>query len=413
MKAAVLTQRKLEAIKPGKMRVEYPDKLVPGLRFVIQPKPSGATSWIVRSRIHGKPFKLKLGDWQPGDQPLLSLSSARELAREAIIAAKAGEDPRGKREVVRNKVEAEIVNTLRHVCETYLAREGKKLRTFDQRRRMLTRLVYPTLGSRPIDTITRGELIRLEDEIEDKSGTRSADMVHAFLSKIMGWHALRHEDYRSPIVRGMKRGKPLETARTRILSDDELRRVWAATVEMQGPFPALVRFLLLTGARRGEASEMRFDELDDTGNWVLPASRNKTKLELLRPLSRAAQDVLATLPRFADCPYCFTYGRRPLTGFSAHKAVLDARSGVTGFVLHDLRRTARSLMSRASIHPDISERCLGHTIPGVRKVYDRYEFRVEKAAAYEALAGLIERIVNPQPNVLPMRGKVVASGEGA
>jgi integrase len=409
MKATVLTQRKLEAIKSSKKRDEYPDKLVPGLRFVAQPQPSTARSWIVRSRVHGKPFNMKLGDWQPGDQPLLSLTAARELAREAILAAKAGEDPREKREAARNKVEATVVNTLCHVCETYLAREGnkpedKKLRTLDQRRRMLTRHVYPTLGSRPIDTITRGELVRLGDNIETRSGTRSADMVHAFLSKIMGEHAKRDDFYISPIVRGLKRGKPMETARTRILSDDEIRRVWAATAEMQGPFPALVRFLLLVGARRGEASEIRFDEIDDTGNWVLPARRNKTKLELLRPLSRAAQDVLGTLPRFADCPYCFTYGRGPLTGFSAHKAILDARSGVTGWVLHDLRRTARSLMSRAGIHPDISERCLGHTLPGMRKVYDRYEYSVEKQKAYEALASLIERIVNPpEENVVALR----------
>jgi hypothetical protein len=76
---------------------------------------------------------------------------------------------------------------------------------------------------------------------------------------------------------------------------------------------------------------------------------------------------------------------------------------VTGWTLHDLRRTARSLMSRAGILSDHAERCLGHVIGGVRGVYDRHEFHAEKKRAYEALAAQIERIVNPQDNVVPLR----------
>ena len=76
----------------------------------------------------------------------------------------------------------------------------------------------------------------------------------------------------------------------------------------------------------------------------------------------------------------------------------------TGWTLHDLRRTARSLMSRAGVQGDHAEQCLGHIIPGVRGVYDRHEYRREKAEAYEALALLIERILNPAPaNVTQLR----------
>jgi integrase len=417
MKATALTQKKLEAIKPGKTREEYPDTLVVGLRFVIQP--SGATSWIVRKRIRGepKPFKMKLGDWQSGDQPIVSLVKARELAREAILLAKAGHDPREKREVARVQAEAATANTLRNVCETYLAREGKKpedkkLRTLDQVRRELERLVFPVIGDQQIGDIKRGGVIRLLDKIEDENGTRSSDLVLSYLRHIMNWHEIRDETFRSPIVRGMARGKPKETARTRILTDDELRAVWAAT-KSPGAFPALVRFLLLTACRRSEAADMVWSEIDGA-DWLLPSARNKTKVELLRPLSKAAQDVLAALPRFADCPYVFTSdGRRPLAGFSALKAAFDKRTGVTGATLHDLRRTARSLMSRAGVLGDHAEQCLGHVITGVRGTYDRFDYYKEKQQTYEALAGLIARITDPQSNVLPLWGKVVASGEGA
>jgi integrase len=69
------------------------------------------------------------------------------------------------------------------------------------------------------------------------------------------------------------------------------------------------------------------------------------------------------------------------------------------WTLHDLRRTARTLMSRAWTAPDHAERALGHIIGGVRGVYDKFEFLDEKRAAFEALAALVARILNPAANV--------------
>ena len=81
-----------------------------------------------------------------------------------------------------------------------------------------------------------------------------------------------------------------------------------------------------------------------------------------------------------------------------------AACGVTDWTLHDLRRTARSLLSRAGISPDIAEMCLGHVLTGVRGTYDRHAYHEEKKHAFEALAAQIARIVDPQDNVVAMRG---------
>jgi integrase len=70
--------------------------------------------------------------------------------------------------------------------------------------------------------------------------------------------------------------------------------------------------------------------------------------------------------------------------------------------LHDLRRTARSLLSRAGVAADIAERCLGHVIPGVRGVYDRHKYRAEMLGAFEALAGQIDLIISPTENVVQL-----------
>jgi integrase len=215
----------------------------------------------------------------------------------------------------------------------------------------------------------------------------------------MTWYAVRDEDYVVPIVRGMARIKPDDRARSRVLSDDELRSVWRTAEQRADPFAAMVRFMLLTAARRSEAAAMTWDELiddEDVGRcWLLPAARNKVKVDLMRPLSKAAQDVLAAQPKIDGCPYVFTYGSRPLAAFSQCKDVFDAASGVTGFTLHDLRRTARTLMSRAGVNSDHAEQCLGHLLSGVRKTYNRDNFKPQKKFAFDALAGLVERIVHP------------------
>ena len=277
-----------------------------------------------------------------------------------------------------------------------MKREGKSLRSADDRRADLERLVFPSIGFIPIAAIRRGDIICLLDSIEDDRGPVMADKALALMRRILNWHASRTDDFASPIIRGMARTRPRERARERILDDEELRSVWRAA-ETAGRFGALVRFLLMTAARRNEAAKLPWDELSK-GDWVLPPRRNKTKLALVRPLSSAAQAVLEVVPRTGR--FVFGAGDRPLGGFSKFKAAFDKVSGVNGWTLHDLRRTARSLMSRAGVRPDVAELCLGHVVGGVRGTYDRHQYHEEKSQAFEALATQLELILRRQPNVV-------------
>ena len=92
-------------------------------------------------------------------------------------------------------------------------------------------------------------------------------------------------------------------------------------------------------------------------------------------------------------------------GYERHKQAIDEASGVSGWVIHDLRRTARSLLSRAGVASDHAERCLGHVIGGVRGVYDRHEYFDEKAKAFEALSQQVQRIIDPQDKVVSLGRK--------
>jgi integrase len=202
----------------------------------------------------------------------------------------------------------------------------------------------------------------------------------------------------------MARVRPKDRMRSRVLSDSELREVWRAADSM-GPFGAFVQLLILTATRRNEAARMRRSELSN-GDWLIPASRYKSKKPHLIPLSKAAQELLAKQPQIVDCDYVFALdGARPLNSFGRGKELLDKLSGVTGWTLHDTRRVARSLLSRAGISNDVAEMCLGHSLPTLRRTYDLHGFYREKARAFELLAQEVGRVVNPPP-----AGKVVRLG---
>jgi integrase len=83
-------------------------------------------------------------------------------------------------------------------------------------------------------------------------------------------------------------------------------------------------------------------------------------------------------------------------GFTQFKLKLDLASGVSDWRLHDLRRTARSLLSRAGVQSDIAERCLGHDIPGIRGVYDRHRYVDEMREAFERLANQVTAILKQE-----------------
>jgi integrase len=398
----VLTDIAIRNMKPGVNRREVPDAGARGLYVVIQP--SGLKSFAVRYRFAGMPRKLTL-------QAGITLSAARKATADALYEVEQGRDPSTAKRQAKQVRRAAAENTFRAVAEEYFRREGGRLRTGASRKNDLERLVYPTLGARPITDIRRSDIIRLLDKVEEgkplgiKGGPTQADRTLAYIRKIMNWHATRSDDFRSPIVRGMARVKAKERARERTLTDDEIRAVWKTAEKTDGPFGSYVQFLLLTAARRSEVSDMVRGELDGI-DWTLPAERNKTKVDLVRPLSAAALDVLSKVPKLAGCEFVFsTDGKNPISGFTRFKENFDKACGVTGWTLHDLRRTARSLMSRAGVNSDHAERCLGHVIAGVRGTYDRHEYHAEKQHAFATLASQIDRIVNRRDNVaaLPVR----------
>jgi integrase len=220
--------------------------------------------------------------------------------------------------------------------------------------------------------------------------------------------------------------------RNRRLNDAELFAFWRATGRMQYPLGPVYRMLLLTGLRLNEAAQLSWPELN--GDIIIvPPERMKAKdgkaVEHLVPLSSAAREIVASLPRVKNGPYLFSLsgGKRPLTMNGPIKADLDRRmlrtlkalarrrgedhAGVTlpPWVNHDLRRTVRSGLSALRVPHNVAEAVLAHRQGGVVGTYDVHEYQDEKAEALEAWARRLASIVNPEPatpaKVVRMRGR--------
>lgn len=391
-----LTAKGIEGLQPAPVggRYDVADSVVPG--FGVRVTDKGKKSYVLTARFPGSANPTRRTIAAVG---ALELAKAREVARTWLTQIAAGIDPQVEAERVRREA-ANCPATFAEVAEQFMAQHVRRnaLRSGDEIGRLLKKDVLPTWRDREFVSIRRGDVARLLDVIEARAPVH-ADHVLAILSKLFNWYAAREEDYISTVVRGMRRTAPKDHARSRVLKDDEIRLFWAATDD-EGVYGAFLRVALLTAQRRAKVVAMRWSDLDDKGVWTIPAEpREKTNAGSLK-LSELTLSLIRALPEVEDCDFVFAgRGKVPINGLSKAKRGLDAAMAeargapVDNWTVHDLRRTARSLMSRAGVRPDVSERVLGHAIPGVEGVYDRYSYDREKGEALAALTGLVSRIV--------------------
>ena len=146
----------------------------------------------------------------------------------------------------------------------------------------------------------------------------------------------------------------------------------------------MVEFLALTGQRRDEVGRMAWHHVDlDRHLWVIPPEHSKNGKPHIVHLSDQATCVLRKIPRTGALVFSID-GKRLFQGYSKAKTRLDQGSGVSGWTLHDLRRTVVSGMARLGIAPHVADKILNHqsgTISGVAAVYQRHEFLIERKEA--------------------------------
>jgi integrase len=383
--------------------------------FGVRVTAGGARAFVLNYRFRGQERRLTIGAW-PDWSALKAVREARHL-RQRIDR---GEDP------LEDRTPPPATATVNSVLDDFVLRHVRNLRknSADEYVSAFDRLVRPRIGKLGIYDLRRSHVIRVLDEIEDKNGPVMADRTLAYLRKAFNWYATRDDQFNVPVVRGMGRVKPKERARTRVLSDEEIRLIWPL-LGTAGVFGALVKTLLLTAQRRDEVACMSRGEIGNDRIWTIPAARYKTKQPNHVPLTSEVLAIIDAQRKVEGCNYVFaSRAKTPFSGFGKSKAALDAAmladrqeqavpstkvEPLPNWTLHDLRRTAKTLMVRSGVRPDISERVLGHAIPGVEGIYDRHSYADEKRDALERLSAAVKRIVDPSSNVVPL-GPRQASG---
>jgi integrase len=402
------TVKRLPVPEKGNCISYFPGAVVQGGRaprgFGVRVTASGSRAFVLNYRLRGKEHRFTIGTW-PDWSVLKAVREAREL-RQRVDR---GENP------LDSRTPTPKIKTVSEVFDDFMMRyvrnRERPLRSADQIESAFVRLVKPRIGKIGVYELRRSQIAELLDRIEDEAGPVQADRVRAYLRKAFSWYAERDDQFNlnAAFVRVKPRANPKERARARVLSDDEIRLMWPL-LDRAGTFGALVKMLLLTAQRRDEVAHMSRREVGADGVWTIPAGRYKTKKPNHVPLSVQARALVQAQPRIDGCDFIFpSRTKTPFSGFGKSKAALDraillkmqkhAPSGVKveappNWTLHDLRRTAKTLMVRAGIRPDISERVLGHSIKGVEGTYDRYDYVEEKRDALERLAAAIDRIVS-------------------
>lgn len=380
-----LTEMAVDKLNPvAGQRLEVFDTLTPGLALRVTE--GGKKSWSVMYRVAGRGDGGNRGALRRmtlGAYPLVDLKAARDRARAAIDLADRGDAPSDKR---RDELEEKRDSTVDNICGRYVALRLKpSVKKWQDADRLLRLHVLPDWGNIPIGDIRRRDGQKLLDKVSMKHGVGIAREVRKHVVAMFNW-AHDRDEVAVNVLAGMQRPDLAYAERERVLTMDELKAIWASADKMGYPFGPMVRLLILTAQRRAEVSGLRRDWLlPDQTAFEVPASFYKTDRPQVVPLSAPALAIVEGLPKWnsGDFLLSTTAGKVPVSGFSKAKARVDKLSGVEGWTLHDLRRSAATHMARLGVTAKHVEMVLGHVTEGVAGIYNRYEYLAEKRAALD------------------------------
>jgi integrase len=378
-KAAVVKMK----CPPGKYEAFFWDASCRGLG--VRALASGRRSWVYQYRDEGgRTRRLRLGDLT-----VVSLEDAREAARRHGASVVQGGNPSADRRVKRQA--ARVID----VVAEYLkyAEQKQRPRSYAETKRYLLKHCK-SLHHECADTVPRAVIASELGRIASKHGPIAANRARAALSAMWFWglRTGRIGSEANPVAFTIKYQ---ETSRDRVLSDEELKAIWAATAG-GGAYDRIVRLCLLTGCRREEIGALRWSEVGD--EWItIGADRMKG----------GVKHEVALLPAIAAClpersaeaaERVFSRDSTRFSGYSQCKARLDAKLAKAGqhlahWGMHDLRRTISTRLHDAGAQPVVIEALLAHQQQGVAAVYNRASFRQMKRETLATWRGLLDGIV--------------------
>ena len=405
MPRGLLTDLTLRKTAAAGARHEIWDTKTDG--FGVRISDTGRKVFFLVYRHRGLKRRLSLGVYGQ-----VSLSEARDRAMEALIKLGKGIDPAeelNERKLQSNSpVEAEAERpTFGSAVADFLrlyAHQNNKASTINEKRWLLQNTLGNEWADRAVADITRRDVVAILDRYVEKGKVSGANHILTSAKTFFGWCLERELITANPCAGLRKPGRL--AVRERVLGrlkpeagpeEDELSLVWKAAKSIDYPYGTIVLLLISTAQRRNEVAGLRWSEVDwDKRLWRLPKERTKNGLDHTLPLSDLCIDILKAVPRINNT---FVFPARgneeaAFSGFSKCKAQLDQVSGVIGWTLHDLRRTAATRMAKLGVAPHVIEKVLNHvsgTFAGVAGIYNQHDYEREMRQALELWAGELSR----------------------
>ena len=392
-----LTDPMIRALEsPPRGQVTFYDATLP--RFGLRVSSGSARTWVVFYRFGGRMRRLSLGTY-----PLLKLADARAKAKEALAAVTQGDDPAAEKRAERE------APTFRELVSAYLEHHAKpKKRSWREDERMLQTYVPAAWFSMKAASITRRDI----RELVESKARRTPVMANRLL-------ACLHRTFNFGIRWDMTEANPcamvqrpgLERSRDRVLTADEIRKVWRAAEAEDEINAALFKLYFLTAQRGGELRSIRWEDIDlEEAVWTIPGERSKNGRPHRVPLSAPAIELLRALEagRVDDEPWVFASvgaGGYRATVAKALRRIHKA-SGVRDFTPHDIRRSVATHLASMGVQRLTIAKLLNHVERGITAVYERHSYDPEKRAALNAWAARLEQILSGEParaKVIPLR----------
>lgn len=366
------------------------DASLPG--FAVRTR-GGKLSYIVQYRTADRSTRrMKIGDCG-----VLALDQARIEAKRILAEAALGRDPQAQRIEQRRGPEC-VDESFRQVAEQYLqAKECRSIRPNtlrDVRRYLLAGPYFLTLHDKGLDAIARKDIASALTRIEIDHGMNVAWSARKALVAFFSWSMMQGLCSANPVIGAAKieRGAP----RSRVLTLDELRSVWRAC-NGNDDFSRIARLLILSACRRAEIAGLMWHEVDFSKSTItISPERSKNGKPHVLPLPAIAFDILRAVPRLLHRDHVFGESPRGFLSFHKGRKRIEARSGVSNWVLHDLRRSTATHMAEAGIaSPHIIEAILRHPSgTQVARIYNRADYVPQVRAALGTWADHVSALID-------------------
>jgi integrase len=396
----MLTDTKLKALKPGDRVYIVTDSR--GL--YVEVFPTGGVIWRCRYRINGKQEKVTIGKY-----PSLTLKDARVKRDELMQLAARGKSPAKEKQLIKQRLSA--TTTVKEFGERYynevVVRDRKDPTDM---LRCLTKDIYPAIGEKSLQDVTIADIQRLVDMKKAHGFEAAAVVLRGVLKRLFDYAVARQVVDKNPAVALPTRFIAKLKARDRALTSEEirtyLRTLYQSSIRQQ--FKLGLHLILLTLVRKSELLNARWEHVHlEEGFWEIPAENSKTGKPHLVFLSRQAVELFRELRFLSGTSPLVLPGRSSLDKPFAHNALNHALDGVTfpiaHFTIHDMRRTASTLLHERGFVSDVIEKALNHTMGGVRGVYNRAEYADQRRDMLQWWGDYVDSLAVGSTNVVHFR----------